>query len=398
MISTKIKSIIRKYLLKFMCLLPKFNFCKEIEYSVLGSSSAHYFVGYYDIDPFSHNTSSILCHNVSFKYTNCVTPSYADIGLLNINSNTFHAITNTRALNWQLGSRVQFLSNNEIIYNDIIDNRQCSIIYNIDNSKTTNTLLYPFWGISPDKKYGVSLNFARLNTKRAGYGYKGDHPDGQDECLTVFEICSQKIILKKSLHSILEAVNYVCPSGTDPYLNHVAWSPCSTKFLTLFHYHCSIDGSRRIYPVLVDITNGSFNLISDSGIFSHHTWVNSDRLLAFLKLSNLLTYGVWDEINGWQPIDVSLPATDGHPSYIAKSDSIIVDSYPDRLGRMSIYHGNIRNHCSPTKIGMIRNYPRYTNELRCDLHPRVTSCHNYIVCDVPTKSGRKILIINNNFL
>ena len=123
MIFPKIKSILRMYLLKFMSFLPKFRFCKEIHYSVLGSSSDHYFVGYYDIDPFSHKTSSILCHNISYKYTNCVTPSYADIGLLNIDCNTFHAITNTRALNWQLGSRVQFLSHDEIIYNDIIDNK-----------------------------------------------------------------------------------------------------------------------------------------------------------------------------------------------------------------------------------------------------------------------------------
>ena len=378
-----------------MSLLPKLNFSKRIEHTVLGTTSSHYFVGYYDIDPL-YNSSTIICHNVSFKYTNSATPDNADIGLLDINCNKFTKITNTRALNWQLGSRVQLLSDKSIIYNDIINGKQCSVIYNINTSDICETLSYPFWAISPDKKYGVSLNFARLFTTRPGYGYQGEHPDGLDECITVFQISSQIITLKISLKSVLDAVEHVCPSGTDPYLNHVAWSPCATKFLTLFHYHSRTDGSRCIYPVIVDLLNENYKLISESGIFSHHTWIDSNKLLAYLKLSNRLTFAVWDELNGWQPINVSLPTADGHPTYIAKSDSIIVDSYPDRLGRMSLYHGNLHNRCSPSKFGMIRNYPRYINELRCDLHPRVTGCNNYIVCDVPMKSGRKILVINNN--
>ena len=123
------KNLIKFFIYNLGRILPQINFKKSLNYRTFGlKSESHFFCGYYDIDPIDPTKNFILAHKVSEVFTKNVTPSYGEIVLFNIHEDSFRVVTETKALNWQLGSRVQWLGNGRIIYNDIDNNIHCSKI------------------------------------------------------------------------------------------------------------------------------------------------------------------------------------------------------------------------------------------------------------------------------
>lgn len=388
----RLKAIVR-FLLQMLSriILPKLSVSNEYEYSLLGGRS-HYFVGYYDIDPISQDSKYLLCHKISDRYTKHTEPEKGVIGLFEIQTGEFIEVSKTRALNWQLGSRVQWLSENTIIYNDIINGKQCSIIYNVKNKAIEKKHHRPFWAVSPNKKYAVSLNFSSLSKNRPGYGYKGESPDYNKEVVTVFDIANGDVMYQTDIKSLLSELNFHCPEGIVPYFNHVTWSPCSNKFITLFLFENEATRKRFSYPVLVDCKTNSVSLFHSEGLFSHHVWISPKSLLAFLKLDGFNTFAIWSQNKGWENTHTNMPKLDGHPSVGLSDGAIVVDSYPDRFGRMKLYLGSLKV-MELKKIGTFINGKEFVGALRCDLHPRVSIKDKYVICDIPNGELRKILLI-----
>lgn len=392
----KIKHILKKSLQRVVeFTLPNIRVHSNYSYKILGEDNYHYFVGYYDKDPVGNLKKDVLCHQVPIKYSNMVEPTSAKIGLLSIEDNSFQELTNTFAMNWQLGSRAQWLDENNIIYNDVEDNLQCSIKFNVKIKKKVTKYKRPFWDISPNKKYGASLNFARIRLMRPGYGYSSKSIDNNDELLTVFNLSDDKCIFSITLNEILEQVDFVNPKNKNIYLNHVLWSPCSKKFITIFHYEDKEKKKRMVYPVLIDIETKKINFFYKEGSFSHHTFVDENTILAYLKIENKYCFATWTKDNGWIKIKNSMPKLDGHPTYIKSKDKILVDGYPNRLGIMPLYLGSLNPKKKLKKIASIINHPSYIGANRCDLHPRYSQKHNLLLCDIPHNSARKILVIRN---
>ncbi|MGH1440774.1 MAG: hypothetical protein ACRBBR_11715 [Cellvibrionaceae bacterium] len=377
-------------------LLPQLAMYVDAKKYILGKDG-HVFIGYYDIDPVDTTNKKVLCHRVSLQFTNSIEPHIGDIGLISIESpNVFDKIGETKAVNWQLGSRLQWISEQEIIYNDIIDDKQCSILFNLEKNIVQRQFIRPFWALSPNLSIGVSLNFARLSVKRPGYGYGGVSPDGDNDTLTIFEISTDQVLFQITLDEVVGKIGFNLPEGADAYFNHVTWSPCSTRFITLFLFEEPSSGERFSYPVLVNCLDYSVSLFHNEGLFSHHVWLDDERVLAFLKLDGVNTFAVWDSSFGWNKSKENMPSLDGHPSILSDSDELIVDSYPDRLGRMSLYRASTDVSKKLLKISRIMNSKVYSGAHRCDLHPRVSKGNKYIICDAPFQNGRRVLVIENS--
>jgi hypothetical protein len=358
--------------------LPTLKLCSGAKHYVLGDN-AHYYVGYYDIDPISPCGDYVLCHKVSLKYTNYSEPEMGAIGLLPISTTDkqFIEMGDTRALNWQLGSRLQWFTDGTIIYNDIVDGKQCAILFNIVSKKIERYFKRPFWAISPDSKIAVSLNFSRLLKNRPGYGYAGESPDGDEDLLTIFDVATDIVLFQIDINSLFNQLNFNIPNKADPYFNHVTWSPCSTKFITLFLFEDPVSGKRFSYPVMVNCLDFSVSLFHADGLFSHHVWLDSESLLAFLQLNGENVFAVCDEKYGWKKTLKNMPVLDGHPSIAINSKDIIVDSYPDRLGRMFLYKGSSDNSKHLETLAVLMNFKPYSGAQRCDLHPRVSLKEKY---------------------
>jgi len=374
-------------------LMPDMYVRRGLRHFYLGEGSDHYYVGYYDKDPVSAAGTHILCHRVRAEYTEQVEPEEASIGLLSLAGNSFFELDHTRAVNWQLASRAQWLDENTIIFNDIIDGYQRSVKFDCVAMKRVAVYDRPFWDISHDKLYAASLNFSRIKNMRPGYGYTGLSIDGDDEILTVFDLDNGQLIHEISLDDILFKVNFVNGDGDDVYLNHIVWSPCNKKLLTIFHYNDRNTDVRRVLPVLIHLPSLAVDRLYDGGDSWHHTFLNEEQILAYLRADKEFFYAIWSKSSGWVKVEGSMPKKDGHPSMVAESDKVVVDTYPDRLGIMSLYWGSTIPGAPLTKLIAMRNPPRYSGPLRCDLHPRVSIKHELVICDVPSDNGRKILVI-----
>ena len=390
-----LRYILQKISLK---ILPKVKVNPSLKYKILGNDEEHTFVGYYDKNPVDQSGKYILCHRVSSNYTKMIEPKEAKIGLVSIQDNSFLELTSTSAMNWQLGSRVQWLDENNIIYNDVIDNTQCSIKFNILTKKKIMQYKRPIWDISVDKKFGASLNFSRIKVKRPGYGYIGKNIDNLNEILTIFDLENDRSIFTISLVEILENIKFEGTINDDLYLNHIVWLPCNKKLIAVFNHENKNLNQRLVFPVMINLETKKIDLINKNGFFSHHTLIDKDRLLAYVKINNKYCFAIWSETTGWKEIKNSMPTLDGHPTYISSIDRVILDSYPNRFGIMSLYFGSINQKDKLEKIASIVNEPQYTGANRCDLHPRYSMKHNLIVSDLPYKNCRRILVIQNNKL
>ena len=355
---TLIKSLIKSAIKRLAIMIfPAFRFSKEFKTTVLGSdprnspNSYHYYIGYYDIDPLNDSSQ----------------------------------------LNWQLGSRVQWLDNEHLIYNDVENNFQVSKKVNIHTNQVIKKYSRAFWAISPNKDIGASLNFARISIKRPGYGYQGLSKDGLVEKVSLFNLNSGLDEYSIELSDILDQINFI--SGRkDPYLNHIAWSPCSTKILSLFHYHAKPNDEKEVYPIVYDLVKNTWQIIENNGFFSHHTWLDEHNILAYKKDKGVQRFCIWNMSSGWSAIKDSMPLTDGHPSSFKNSDKVIIDTYPNKLGKMKLYLGSTISNMNYKTLGYVINPPQHFGALRCDLHPRISKDNKTVFCDMPTNKGRRILM------
>lgn len=371
---------------------PKVSTASALRFKVLGES-AHYFVGYHDHDPLSSDGEFVLCHRVDRKFTETIEPEEGEVGLMSVANGKFFVLARVRALNWQLGSRVQWLDNNRIIYNDIVNGLQCSVVLDSRSGKCHNVIPWPFWAVSPDKQLGVSLNFSVLSEKRPGYGYCGASPDGDRDILRVFDLESHRVVFEHDLSEIAEQLEIEFPENRAGYLNHVCWNHSSNKFVTVLSWESSVLRRRVIYGILVDLESSTFKILNSSGFFSHLTWLNDESLIAFVEVNGRRAYQMWCEADGWSEL-IGFPHEDGHPTIDADGNAVYVDSYPDRFSRIDLFRCSLKSDDAPSKLLTVAHNPQYTGPLRCDLHPRFSAMHKKLVCDTSSYGMRKILLLD----
>ena len=94
----------------------------------------------------------------------------AELGI--IEDGKLSPVAVTDIWNWQQGCMLQWFSQDEIIYNDFENDHYVARILNLVNGRS-RTLHRPIDCLSPDRRYALSLDFARLDRERPGYGYTG---------------------------------------------------------------------------------------------------------------------------------------------------------------------------------------------------------------------------------
>lgn len=137
--------------------------------------SADFFFGYYDLSPISKDNSKILAQKAYFNDRMPCEEDELEIGYFEVESGRWVPLATTRAWNWQLGCRLQWLGpdfNRYIIYNDRKGDKFISYILDI-STKEKIELPKSVFSITPDGRYAVTLSFERLYHTRYGYGYAG---------------------------------------------------------------------------------------------------------------------------------------------------------------------------------------------------------------------------------
>ena len=134
---------------------------------------------YYDIHVFDDESRRIAAYALGFMNRDVTADDVVTVGYVDTGAgDAFVSLGESRAFSLQQGPMAQWLpSRKSLIWNDRERGSHVARIHGLDGSGT-RTLACPIYAVSPDGRTGLSLDMARLDGLRPGYGYTGTEGGG----------------------------------------------------------------------------------------------------------------------------------------------------------------------------------------------------------------------------
>lgn len=362
--------------------------CSEAR-AVTGGDKDHLFASYYAVNAWSADNRyiSVLATDVKDRLPTKDEP--AVLGVVDLeDNNRFIPLTTTRCWNFQEGTMAYWLGsdpNRKFIYNDMVDGKFVSIIIDI-KTREKQIIPYPISAVSPDGKWAVSVNYARLRLTRPDYGYDGEGQDPRDEItwprddglfLVNLETGEGQLIVSiESVKAMMPAVKdpkgmaYFCHTVVSRDGKQIFWLARSVENLTsqkklvrkwqTTALVCNLDGGnvRRCFP--------------DGWGGSHFNWIDGERMVVTAKYANkvyshvMFTAGEDD----YRRVGKGMLDFDGHCVVSYDHDWMLTDTYPDRMKQRKLMMVRVKDDAI-LPIGAYDVVEPYTGTYwRCDLHPR----------------------------
>ena len=151
-------------------------------YAVTSGPYEHLLASYYGINSWSPNQRYVSVLRTDLNGRLPEAGERCTLGLVDLqDGNKFIPVTTTACWNFQEATMAHWLSDDEIIFNDLRDGKFKAVVINW-RTKKERVLPMPISAVSTDMKWALSINYARLSIVRPDYGYAGD---GQDPRETV---------------------------------------------------------------------------------------------------------------------------------------------------------------------------------------------------------------------
>lgn len=348
----------------------------------------HLFASYYAINAWSADGRYATVLETDVKGRLATENDVAVLGVVDAeDNNRFVPLTETRCWNFQEATMAHWLATapqTRFIFNDSVDGKFVSVVFDMTN-KTRRVVPYPVSAVSPDGKWAVSINYARLRLTRPDYGYGGNGQDARrdvtwpaDDGLWLVNLESGEAKLIVSIASVRDRMPQVKDPKALAYFCHTVFSRDGSKVFWLARsvenlsdqqvvrrwettaFTCNRDGSgvRRCFP--------------DGWGGSHFNWLDGDRLMVTAKFEDavyshvLFTVGKSDYVRlGGGVLDF-----DGHGVFSNDGKWMATDTYPDKLGERKLMVLRMSDQAIlPLGTYFVPEIYRETYS-RCDLHPR----------------------------
>lgn len=335
-----------------------------------------YFFGYYDIPAFHPYKKLHLCHQVSFMDRLPESTDVCRLGILDMETREFYELGRTTAWNFQQGAMLQWnpLNSDEVIYNVYEDGDYLGVIKNIGTG-AERRLDRPVANVSPDGRWGLSINMSRVYDFRPGYGYCNQKdpldavniPEQDGVFLIDMQTGQSKLIL--DYRQINDALPQMCSPDKKIVINHITFNRESDRFLFLVRTFPDEGGEWKTALGTSDL-DGNVYPLRPYAYASHYHW-GKDR--------SLMIYGGWgggdglyilqDETQHEKRYDSPLFKKDIHCSYSPDGRWVIGDGYQDGEEYRPVYLYHIERK-QGMMIGRFHSPQPQITDIRCDLHCR----------------------------
>ena len=368
---------------------------------ITDNEKEHLFASYYGINSWSANQRYVTVLQTDIKHRLPDENDPATLGLVDLETNEFIPLTQTRAWNFQQGCMAHWLGTSPdslIIYNDFRKSRFVSVILNVHTKKEIKTIPYPVSAVSPNGKEAVCINFARLRITRTDYGYGGNGQDAkggvqfpEDDGLILVNLETGESKLIVSIAQVKKLVPEIPEEGIE-YFNHTLFSRGGSKIFWLAraipHRNTTSltvnrDGSelQRCFP--------------DGWEGSHFDWLNDDELMVTANYDAkqyahvLFTVGKKD----YKRLGNGLLDYDGHGTFSPDGKWMITDTYPSRgLREQKIYLMDMETE-AVLPMGRFVQPEEFTGHWRCDIHCRWSPNGDMIGFNSTHTGSRQVYII-----
>lgn len=373
---------------------PKIEFEGDVSV-ITPQDDFEYLFGYYDKCPWSDDGKYLLALRVKKAYSEADSTKPADIVRIDLGTKEVEKLATTHSWNVQQGCMAQWMSDDEILYNDFRDGRYCAVILNL-RTENERIIEMPVYAMSPDRKTALSLDFSRLHRLRPGYGYANLPETTKNEacpdttCIWKIDIASGKVepLLKYTDFASFEPKETM--TGAEHKVNHLMISPNGKRFMVLHRWFQKGVKYTRLVTCDMDGTN-MYNL-SDDDFVSHCCWKNDGEILSYLnkKDGGKGYYLMKDRTQEYERCYKQL-VMDGHPTYSYDGRYVVTDTYPDRRRIQSLY---VMNGKRVVRIARVFSPFKYGGDTRCDLHPRWSRDGKQICFDASFGGKRSVCVVS----
>lgn len=365
---------------------------------------SHWF-GYYDKWQFNAKDELALGMRSEFDLRPPAPGDEIELGVIELLADGFpwRSLGSTRAWNWQAGCMLQWAPGDRdvCVWNSIADGSFRSHVLDLHGSE--RTLPRPIFTLHPDGRTALSIDFHRLEDMRPGYGYYGsadpnfDVRAPEDAGIRRMDLESgdSQLIL-----SLAEIADWPFPGGdisqAKHYFNVLICNPAGSRFLFLHRWRIK-DGPFITRLVTAAMDGSDIRVPDSSGHTSHLIWRDDETILAWSRPPGQPAgfYLIPDGCGRPAPLGQDLMPLNGHCTYLPGSEWVLNDTYPQgprRLQDLYLYHvpTNTRHD-----LGAFPAPEAFTEEVRCDLHPRANRQGTQVIIDsAHVGSGRQMYLLD----
>ena len=395
-----IKNLLRNIYQGMYDLMPNYESKFESEPIVLEG----YFFGFHDVTPFSEGSSKILSNHLLIPLRMPSEEDALEVGYFyGINFSIWHKIGETHAWNYHKGARLQWVNQNEVIYNDSVQRRLVSKILNIYTGDVKN-IDFPIDTVSYGGQFATSFSYGRLQYNMPGYGYViGDeaylNEDAPSETgLFLVDLENNTRTLLLSLNEISEFLHEDSMEGKMHFVTHTEFS-FDNRYIAFLHRWYK-GTSRNTRLIVFDRVTKQMMASPTTGMVSHYAWNHQNGIVAYCRVENVDSHVYFSgpDMKEWKRCGYPKLNSDGHHHFI-DDDWFLVDTYPDKWRHVKLYKVNrktdevilLADAKSPKKFVS----PSEHKHWKCDLHPRCSADGKWISFDSVHTGVRSLCIIKN---
>ena len=373
---------------------------KSIETSYPFIEREGYFYGFHDKTPFSSDGNNLLAHKPITEYRELTKDDEIEIGYFSGEGwSDYHYLDKTKGWNWQLGAMLQWKgnSNEEVVYNIVVDGNHKSRIKNIKSNLLVKDLPWAISHISPDGKHACSYNFHRAEKAMPGYGLKTESPELNNEekdFFRIFSLINDEVKFQISLSDIKKINPNDSMEGAFHFFHHSLFNPSSSRVFFL-HRWLDSNGRRWTRMFSVGITGEDLYLFPMDEMVSHITWASNTEIFAYLRYPNDGEgyYLVEDKTGTKKRFFKDVLNSDGHPTFLKDKNLVITDTYPDRFRNQYLVLMDTKTN-KRTNLLKAHLPKKFKNFLQVDLHPRFHPNSKIVSVDTAYNGKHSLITID----
>ena len=368
----------------------------------------NYYFGYYDRCPWDATGRYLLALETDFIDRPPNAEDKAVIGMIDTyEADRWTRLDETVAWNWQMGCNMLWLPSapvREIAYNIREDGQWKSVIRDVFSGKA-RTLPRPISHVSPDGRWAVSINFARIARERPGYGYEGikdrwEHefaPDGDGVWLMDMRTGGYSLVLSLAQCAAFKPLPTM--AGVHHRIYDLRFSPDSRRVAFIHRWRQQdqpAGGCHHTRWMSMNREGSGLFVLNDHGMVSHNCWRDDQTLLSWARRRgrgdhyylNRDRVDEEPEILGETVFD-----GDGHCTYSPDGKWMLTDTYPDenRFRHLMLYRIADQMRFN---IGKFFSRKEIDGQIRSDLHPRFSRDGKRVCIDSIHEGPRGMYVVD----
>lgn len=398
----KLKIFIRNQYQSLFDILPRKNNWTKYPLDV----KPGFFFGFHDITPFSQHDDMMLANKLTIPLHMPGRDDGLKVGYFKRidGFKQFTEIGESFAWNYHKGCRLQWTSDNKIIYNDVQGDRMISRLF-CPHTARKKSLPYPIDSVMPSGRLASFFSYDRLETYMPGYGYR--YCDNYSFCndnapektgIFTMDLHNGEVHMHLSLKELSE-MPHVPESVKDQYffVTHSLFSPNGKYLSFLFR---SVDpeytSKRWSSLIVLNLRSGECHVAPTEGMVSHYVWNAQDQIVAYCRVDGSDSHVLFEGPKMEQYKRVAYPRlnSDGHQSMIS-NHVFVTDTYPDKFRIANLYMVDMQGD-QVVKLASLNSPKRFQSipyaHWACDLHPRMNRKGD-IVCFDSVHTGERSLCL-----